>query len=188
MHTPREVTRIALFFLSFAATALCAQGQLLWTVGMDDNGWPLNPDTAGDGGGPNATFVQEAGTNPLPGNPASPEVDQQADDDYYFAGEYSKKIQSVVDAYGDYEPVGTVLVNEEAAERAFAGTDNDKRYHFNLPRTLKPTDQLLVTFDANNLDDRAENTDPQYGVEIYFNGVLVQPEILIRPAELDVDY
>jgi hypothetical protein len=148
-----------------------------WSVGMDDNGWPI-----GDGGGANATFVQEAGVNELPGNPASPEINGQADDDYYFAGEYTK----VIAANGEYEPVGTVLVNEEAAERAFAGSDNTKRYHFNLPSTLKPADQLLVTFDANNLDTSA--SDPQYGVEIYFNGVLIQPEILIRTEQLDIDY
>ncbi|MGE3309161.1 MAG: hypothetical protein AB7O66_04260 [Limisphaerales bacterium] len=148
-----------------------------WSVGMDDNGWP-----AGNGGGPNATFVQEAGVNELPGNPANPEIDQQGDDDYYFAGEYTK----VIAANGDYEPVGPVLINEETAERAFAGSDNALRYHFNLPATLQPTDQLLVTFDANNLD--TSGGDPQYGIEIYFNGVLIQPEILIRNENLDTDY
>ncbi len=153
-----------------------------WDVGRDDNSWPV-----GNGGGPNATFVQEAGTNPLPGNPTSPETDQQADDDYYFAGEYTKTIPSVVAESGEYEPVGVVLVNEEAAERAFAGTDNDKRYHFNLPSTLLSTDQLMVTFDANNLHTDGQD-DPRYGVEIYVNGVKVQEEILIRPEQLGVDY
>ncbi len=148
-----------------------------WSVGKDDNGWPI-----GDGGGANATFVQEAGVNDLPGNPANAEIDGQADDDYYFAGEYTKVIAN----NGDYTPVGTVLVNEEAAERAFSGSDNTKRYHFNLPATLKSTDQLMVTFDASNLD--TSGTDPQYGIEIYFNNVLVQPEIIIHPAQLDVDY
>lgn len=152
-----------------------------WDVGRDDNAWPV-----GNGGGANATFVQEAGSNALPGNPSSPETNGQADDDYYFAGTYTKTIPSVVSFYAEYEPVGTILVNEEAAERAFAGTDNEKRYHFNLPETLKPDDQLLVTFDANNLDTSGEN--PRYGVEIYFNGVQVQQEILITPAELGVDY
>lgn len=152
-----------------------------WSVGMDDNGWPI-----GNGGGPNATFVQESGVNPLPGRPDSPEINGQADDDYYFAGEYTTTIASVTAVSGDYQPVGVVLVNEEAAERAFAGSDNDKRYHFNLPSTLQPTDQLLVTFDANNLD--TSGTDPQYGIEIYFNGVLIQPEIVIRSEQLNVDY
>lgn len=152
-----------------------------WAVGKDDNAWP-----AGNGGGPNASFVQEAGTNPLPGNPASPEADAQADDDYYFAGTYTRTIKSVTDALGAYDPAGTVLVNEEAAERAFAGSDNDKRYHFNLPASLKPTDQLMVTVDFSNLD--TSGTDPHYGFEIYFNNVLIQEEIVVYPADLDKDY
>jgi hypothetical protein len=102
-----------------------------WAVGKDDNAWPV-----GDGGGANATFVAESGTNPLPGTPTSPETDRLADDDYYFAGEYTKVIDSVAAAYGEYEPIGSVLVNEEGVERAFAGTDLDLRYHFNLPATL----------------------------------------------------
>ncbi len=153
-----------------------------WDVGRDDDGWP-----AGNGGGANATFVQEAGTNLLPGNPNSPEVDARADDDYYFAGEYTKVLPSVVETYGEYEPVGVVLVNEETAERAFAGSDNDKRYHFNLPATLKPTDELLVTFDAVSLHTDGQ-ADPRYGVEIYFNGIKIHDEILIRPEHLGVDY
>jgi len=170
-----------LCFLAVLAAPLTTQAQLLWTIGLDDNAWPV-----GDGGGPNATFVQETGTNPLPGNPASPEVNQQADDDYYLAGSYSTAIDSVIAAYGAYTPVGDLLVNEKAAERAFAGTDNDKRYHFNLPDTLLPTDLLSVTFDANNLD--TGGADPRYGIEIYFNGVLVQEQIIIRPPQLGVDY
>ena len=77
----------------------------------------------------------------------SPEVNQQADNDYYFAGIYT----TVLEGNGFYDPVGFVLVNEEAAERAFAAADNDLRYHFNLPSTLQPTDLLSVTFDALNL-------------------------------------
>src|SRR6266568_7227435 len=158
---------------------------LIYAIGKDDNAWPV-----GDGGGANATFVQENGTvNPLPGVPNSPEVDKQADNDYYFSGVYTNVIPSVAAAYGDYTPVGAVAANEEAAERAFAGDDNDLRYHFNLPSTLKPFDLVSVTFDALNLDDpSAVNTDPRYGVEVYFNGVLVQPQILVRPVDLGTDY
>ncbi|HAC19221.1 MAG TPA: hypothetical protein DCF78_11685, partial [Dehalococcoidia bacterium] len=76
-----------------------------------------------------------------------------------------------------------VSVNEEAAERAFAGTDNELRYHFNLPNTLQADDLLAVTFDANNLD--TNGADPRYGVEVYMNGVLVQPEIVIRDDQLN---
>ncbi len=156
-----------------------------WTVGRDDDAWPV-----GNGGGPNTTFVQETGgINPLPGRPNNPEVNQQGDNDYYFAGEYTNIIDSVVAAYGAYTPVGIVLANEEGAERAFAAADNDLRYHFNLPDTLQPTDMLSVTFDALNLHiDAALNPDPRYGIAVYFNGVLVQEEIIIRPAELGIDY
>lgn len=152
-------------------------------AGRDDNGWPV-----GNGGGPNATFVQEAGTNVLPGNPRNREMAQQADDDYYFAGIYTSVIPANAIFYGFYEPVGIVPRNEEAAERAFAGSDNDLRFHFNLPATLKLTDQVEITFDALNLHEDAANPDPRYGIEIYFNDVLVQPEIVIRPGDLDVDY
>lgn len=150
-----------------------------WAVGRDDNEWP-----AGDGGAENATFVQEANVNDLPGNPKSPETNQQADDDYYLAGVYT----SVIPANGAYAPVGYVVRNEEAAERAFAGTDNNLRYHFNLPTTLQPTDEVVITFDALNLDEGVDIEDPRYGIEIYVNGTLVQSEITIRPEQLDVDY
>lgn len=152
-----------------------------WMVGKDDNAHP-----AGDGGGPNTTFVQEAGTNPLPGVPNSPETNQQADDDYYFAGEYTTAIPGNLTFYGDYTPLGSVLLNEEAAERAFAGSDNDLRYHFNLPSTLQPSDQVLVSFDALSLDN--SGGDPHYGVEVYFNGVLVLPEVVIYPLDFDTDF
>src|SRR5438132_12955061 len=102
------------------------------TVGLDDNAWP-----AGTGGGAATSFVQENGTiNPLPGSPDSTSVARGADNDYYFAGDYSRVISSVTNSYGDYTPVGAVAVNEEAAERAFAGADNDLRYHYNLPSSL----------------------------------------------------
>ena len=86
---------------------------------MNDDAWP-----AGDGGGPNTTFVQESGVNELPGNPANGEGAQEGDDDYYWAGDYS----TVIAGNGDYTPLGLVEANEESAERAFAGVDNDLRY------------------------------------------------------------
>ena len=171
----------SLFLL--AATSLTSQAQLLWTVGLDDNGWPM-----GDGGGANASFVQENGSiNDLPGSQDSTEDPRGADNDYYFAGDYSKTIASVTASYGDYVPVGVVSVDEEAAERAFAAADNDLRYHFNLPSTLKADAVLTVTFDSNNLHTDGQ-ADPRYGVEVYFNGVKIQDEILIRPAQLDKDF
>jgi hypothetical protein len=180
--------KAALYILACSLVAVSTQGQLLWTVGLNDNGWPFNAQAPGDGGGPNASFVQEAGVNPPPGNPASPEADQQADDDYYFAGDYSLLPDSVAAFYGTYTPVGLLPVNEEATERAFAGSDNDERYHFNLPDTLLPTDLLSITFDMVNLDTSVGVDDPRYGVEIYFNGVLVQTQIVIRPSQLGIAY
>jgi len=155
-----------------------------WAAGRDDNAWPLT----GSGGAANAAFVQENGAiSPLPGSPVSTKVAQGADNDYYFGGVYSNTIASVVARYGAYTPVGLVATNEEAAERAFASADNDLRFHFNLPSTLKTNDLLTVGFDALNLHTDGQ-ADPRYGIEVYFNGVLVQPQIVIRPAQLDTDY
>jgi hypothetical protein len=154
-----------------ALSGVAAQGAMVWTVGLDDNGWPV-----GDGGGANTTFVQEGGNNPLPGVPNNPEVNQQSDDDYYFAGEYN----TVLDG-GTYTPLGIVSANEEGAERAFVAGDSNLRYHFNLPATIGVTDLLSVTFDANNLDN-VNGTDlalRRYGVEVYFNGNLVMSEVQI---------
>jgi hypothetical protein len=164
-------------------TNLPARAQLLWTVGVDDNAWPQT-----GGGGPDASFVQENGViNPLPGDPLSPATNQQADNDYYFAGSYTSVIPGVVAEYGAYDPVGDVAADEVAAERAFAGGDLDLRYHFNLPVDLKPTNLLTVTFDANNLHTDGI-PDPRFGIEVWVNGVKVQDQIVIRGPQLDLDY
>lgn len=169
--------RVAFFLLVFAATSIESFAAVVWMVGMDDGGWPM-----GDGGGPNASFVQEAGINALPGNPNSPEVDVQADDDYYFSGIYT----TVIPGNGAYGPVGVVPANEEAAERAVSAGDNNRRYHFNLPGTLRSNDLLTVTFDPLNLDDMQATTGSRYGLEAYINGVLVMPQIIIRPENLGI--
>lgn len=156
---------------------------MLWTCGIKDNAQP----TTGTGGGPNANFVQENGSiNPLPGSANSTPVPQGADNDYYFAGDYSITIPSVTNRYADYTPLGTVAADEDSAERAFAGADNDLRYHFNLPTSLKTNDVLTVTFAEWSLD--TGHSDTRYGVAVYINGVLVQPEIVVRPPQLEVDY
>jgi hypothetical protein len=120
--------------------------------------------------------------NDLPGSAYNREVNQQADNDYYLAGAYT----NVIAANGDYTPAGWIPRNEEAAERAFVPANDQLRYHFNLPSTLNLTNQVAVTFDVLNLDDSV--AEPRYGVEVYFNGVLVQPEILVRTNQVDVDY
>src|ERR1051325_10692572 len=103
------------FFTAAIILVTIAQAQLVWQVGLDDNSWPVNLT----GGGPNTAFVQENVTiSALPGSPNSPNVNQQADNDYYFAGIYTNVIPGVVAKYGNYSPLGTVSVNEGVAERA----------------------------------------------------------------------
>src|SRR6266852_9681680 len=101
--TPFSVA-FSLFLL--AATSLTSQAQILWQLGKFDGTWET---AASNSGGPDAAFVQENGSiNDLPGDPNSPAVNQQADNDYYFAGVYTNTIPSVVAAYFDYAPIGEV--------------------------------------------------------------------------------
>lgn len=147
-----------------------------WELGQrTGNGWPLD----GVGGGPDVDFVQEAGVNTPPGNPNSPAAAQQADDDYYFAGTYTTL---ATDAYGTYTPVGTVANDEIAMERAFAGTDNNLRVHFNLPSVgMDATSLAQVLVKPFNL--QGDQPNPRYGLEVYFNGVLIKPEQIITSAD-----
>ena len=179
MSSPRNfIGAVCCYALLLAATQT-GQAQLIWTVSVDDNA----QSTSGTLGGAEANFVQEnGGINALPGSPFSTTAAQGADNDYYFAGNYS----TVIAGNGEYDPVGVVDADEEAAERAFAASDLNLRYHFNLPSTLKPTNLLSVTFDALSLD--TSGADPRFGVAVYVNGILVQPEIVIRQAQFDVDY
>jgi hypothetical protein len=144
---------------------LCVGANAQWTEvfragTVSPGGWLNN--------GSGITFVQEAGTNPPPGNPNSPVADQQADDDFYFAGTYPA-------------PIGTVPL-ERAFERAFAGTDNDLRIHFNLPDNLNPGDSFRFSTRPFNL--HVVGPDTRYGWEITFNGTTIYPETIIRPADL----
>lgn len=168
----KPITILSILLVTLVTASSSAQ-ELIWTVGLPGDGWPQG----GTGGGPDTVFVQEAGTNPLPGDPANPVVNQQSDDDYYFAGVYN----TVLDG-GSYDPVGIVLDNEEGAERAFAGSDNTLRYHFNLDASFDVDSLLLVKWNANNLH-QDQNPDPRYGVEVYFNGNLIAEEMIIRPED-----
>jgi hypothetical protein len=174
---------LVLLFSVLSLSSISSQAQfapfLVWTCGIDDDAWPLT----GTAGGAAANFVQENGAiSPLPGSPNSTPVAQGADNDYYFAGSYT----TVIPGNGAYAPIGAVAANENSAERAFAAADNDLRYHFNLPASLRPFDLLSVTFDALNLHDG--QADTRYGIEVYFNGVLVQTQIVIRAAQLGTDF
>jgi len=145
---------------------------------LDDNGWPV-----GFAGGAEASFVQEGGgVNPLPGSPFSISEPQGADNDYYFAGQYF----TVIPANGEYDPVGAVDVDEEAAERAFTDTDLEQRYP-SPSRESAAHKPALRTF-RHVQTWNTSGADPRFGVEVYFNGVLVQPQIVIRPPQIDVDY
>jgi hypothetical protein len=173
--------KITLSLGILAAFTLSANAALVWTVGMNDNDWPLT----GTAGGAQTNFWQENGAiNALPGSPNSPQVAQQSDNDYYFAGVYT----SVIGTNGAYTPVGVVAANELGAERAFAGGDLELRYHFNLPDTFAAGDLLSVSFDANNLHEGTDVPDSRFGVEVYFNNVLVGTQVIIRPANLGTTY
>jgi len=150
-------------------------------AGRDDDGWPT-----GNGGGENASFVQENGSiNDLPGNARNREVAQQADNDYYLAGVYTSVIPANEVTYGSYTPIGIVPATRKprsALSRALTMICATLQ----PPSTLKPTNQVAISFDAFNLDDSVEN--PHYGIEIYFNGVQVQPEKIIRTNDLGVEF
>jgi hypothetical protein len=166
----RSASLVIVLLVSGVASA---QWETVWELGAPGRGWPQ------DQGG--VIFVQEANVNPPPGDPNSPPVNQQADDDYYVAGTYP-------------DPIGTVD-DELVSERAFAGLDVDLRIHFNLDtltQPLHPDDKFRFSFEANNLDERAENPNPRHGVEIWANikddltpDVRVMDEIVISPAELN---
>jgi hypothetical protein len=139
-----------------------AEWQTVFQLGAPGRGFPRN-----QGG---VIYVQELNTNPTPGDPMSPPIDLQADDDYYVAGTYPAPIGSVPD--------------ELVAERAFGGTDNDLRFHFNLPSDLNPRDRFRFSFEAWNMHQNDQVANPHYGVEVLVNGTLVMPEQTIRLAEL----
>lgn len=184
-------TKIVLSLLLLVATSITTQAQILWQVGLNDNAW----QTANTGGGPAANYAREQGTiNALPGSPTSTGADFAADNDYYFSGVYSLTIPSATAFYGTYTPIGPVSANENAAERAFAGGDLDLRYHFNLPASQSLSDLITISYDALNLDVNPADgtipapTDPRVGVEVYFNGVLVGAQTIIRPAQLGTTF
>ena len=157
----------------FALSAIASHAAIVWQVGAPGRAWPLD----GVGGGPDVDWIQETAVNDLPGAPDSGLAARTSDDDYYFAGVYN----TVVDG-GNYTPVGVVATDELGAERAFAGVDNHSRFHFNLT-TVDATDLFSVSFEANNL--HGQGGTERYGVEVYFNNVLVGEEVEINPGNLN---
>jgi hypothetical protein len=141
---------------SFAASSI-------WKLGDPGRAW-----RADDGG---VQFVQEAAVNDAPGDPMSPVTDQLADDDYYFAGNYGGTI-------------GTVAMDEAAVERAFAGADNNLRFHFNLDAGSYDNDTLAV-FSVNPFNIHDVGATSRYGVQISFNGNEILPETIVGIADLN---
>lgn len=130
--------------------------------------WEAGTEAPGGwiGNGSGIDFVQEAGVNDPPGDANSPAVNQQADDDFYFAGTYP-------------DPIGTVP-QEVAIERAFAGDDNALRLHFNWDGN--DADLLRFTTRPFNLHD--DGGDTRYGLVIDVNGTEILPEVVVRPGDL----
>lgn len=114
------------------------------------------------------TFVQEAGVNALPGDPNSPAVNQQADDDYYFAGIYSNQVDGGV----AYAPLGIIASSEIAVERAFTSGDANLRYHFNFAPGTAPSDVFTLTFQMLDLNDNSTGTGA-YDIDVLVNGNLI---------------
>ena len=145
-----------------------SHASLVWTVGDSSTPGRNVPEIANIYASVGSTtFVQEAGQNALPGDPNSPAVNQQADDDFYFAGQYD----NVVDG-GAYIPVGIVATTEVGVERAITSGDTNLRYHFNFAGSHAATDSFSVTLGFLDMDDNATGTGVFNG-DILVNGVNV---------------
>jgi len=118
------------------------------------------------------------GGQSLPGDPNSPEVDQQATTITTLRSLFHGDPQQ-----WQYEPVGEVPVNEEAAERAFGGEDNELRYHFIFRTTLTPT-VCSLSASIRSVCKRTQLTRTTV-FEVYFNDVLVQSEVVVRIDNLN---
>ena len=165
----KKTPLLALSLLAFGATNSFAV--LAWTLG--------DADTPGRGAGNvdirnfygpagDVFFAQEAGNNNLPGNPDNEPINQQADDDYYFAGAYNNQ----VDGGAAYIPVGIVASHERTLERAVTNGDGVNRFHFNFAGFHQPTDVFTVSFGMIDLDQGGGGTSPgQYDFTLSVNGV-----------------
>ena len=162
MH-PEDVMVRRFLTLAIALTLCVSVNAQDWTTvweagNAETGGWRDN--------GSGIEFVQEAGVNDPPGNPDSPVENQQADDDFYFAGTYP-------------DPIGTVD-QEVAFERAFAGDDNALRVHFNW----EGNDADLFRFTTRPFNLHDVGPDTRYGLEISVNGTVVAPEVVVVPGDL----
>jgi hypothetical protein len=162
---------------TFATLSLLAVGvmnghaALAWTLGdstVDGRAAPEIWSYYGTNG--TTTFVQEGNgpTNPLPGDPNSPATNQQADDDFYFAGDYTNQ----VDGGAAYGTLGIVASTEVGIERAVTNGDTNNRYHFNFAGFHQATDVFTVTFGMLDLNEGGAGTAPgQFDFALSVNGV-----------------
>lgn len=153
-----------------ALGAVSSNAALVWTVGdgtdADNRDSPELANIYASTG--TTTFVAESGTNALPGVSNSPATDREADDDFYFPGQYDNQ----VDGGTAYSPLGLVASPELGVERAFAGTDTDLRYHFNFSASHAASDVFTISLALYDMDDDGAGTGAYTGT-FNINGVSV---------------
>ena len=159
-QTTMQTTKLALSVLALGAASSFAA--LVWTVGDSAAAARQAPETLEphSGSSGTTTFVQEGGPGPtnslLPGNPASPATNQQADDDFYFAGNYANQVDG---GAGLHPTAGIVAATEAGVERAVTGGDTTNRYPLQFPGIgHTATDVFTVSFAMLDLNDNDTGT------------------------------
>jgi len=162
-----RTTKLSLSILALGAAS--SFGAIVWTVGDSSAAGRAAPEIwSHNGSSGTTTFVQEGNgpTNSLPGDQFSPATNQQADDDFYFAGNYTNQ----VDGGPAYTTHGIVAATEAGIERAITNGDNMNRIHFNFQASALPTDVFTVSFAMIDLND-ADTGTGQYDFALTVNGV-----------------
>ena len=162
-----KTTKLSLSILALGAAS--SFGAIVWTVGDSSAAGRAAPEIwSHNGSSGTTTFVQEGNgpTNSLPGDQFSPADNQQADDDFYFAGNYTNQ----VDGGPAYTPHGIVAATEAGIERAITNGDNMNRIHFNFQGSALATDVFTVSFAMTDLNDNNTGTG-QYDFALTVNGV-----------------
>ncbi len=162
-----QTTKLSLSILALGAAS--SFGAIVWTVGDSATAGRQAPEIwSHNGSSGTTTFVQEGNgpTNPIPGDQFSPALNQQADDDFYFAGNYTNQ----VDGGPIYTPHGIVAATEAGIERAVTNGDSTNRIHFNFQGSALPTDVYTVSFAMIDLNDNDTGTG-QYDFALSVNGI-----------------
>ena len=111
-QTTMQTTKLSLSILALGAAS--SFGAIVWTVGDSATAGRQAPEIwSHNGSSGTTTFVQEGNgpTNSIPGDQFSPATNQQADDDFYFAGNYTNQ----VDGGPIYTPHGIVAATGRAS-------------------------------------------------------------------------